>query len=120
MPDRRARKFSPGAFEGQDARLPTGQRGERVAGGEALAAVERKGDLETGVDQTSGFEERGDARQDAVGARLDPRPAGLGEGAAGEIAVAGQVLGERAGGRLAGRGAQRAWAEAGGHGRRAA
>ncbi len=63
-----------GALESEDAGLPAGQRGQGSAGGKRRAAVERKGDLEIGVDQARGLVKRHGARQHAAGARLDPRP----------------------------------------------
>ena len=82
--------------------------------------AQREGDLEIGVDEVGGREKGGDARQNAVGARLDARPAGRAEGTAGEIAEAGQVFGKRPPRGVASRGAQSHGTQAARHGRRAA
>ena len=110
-----------GALEGEDARLAAGERGQRGAARQSGAPdAQANVDDELGVDQAGGFGEGGDARQDAVGARLDPRPSGRGEGATREVAEAGEVFGERAPGRVVGGRAQRRVGQAGVHGRRSA
>ena len=91
-----AQEVERGALGGEHRRQRAAQLGDDVAGGEALAVVQDDLHGERRIDLVRRLLEGGHAGEHAGLARDDTGDAVAGEGGPGEVAVAGEVLAQRA------------------------